>query len=420
MRVLFFGDLAATGFGSVTNDLGSRLLALDEDVRFWSLNEAQLDEPFASRTLSVQSLGLSQDDPDFIAGLLQGKVAYPLYNGQPWGDWVPEAVIILGDFAAARIFVGQHLDAFKAFGGPMLHYVPIEGVRLPPLWKELWDVVKPVAMSHFGAAEIAKVVGYTPPMVYHGVDTSQFYPASKKRPIVIKYPDKPDLVLTNKAECRSIFIPGYRDGHPLLEETWILRTDRHMPRKRYNSLIRALAPVLARNKARAIFHCRAHDQGGYLHDSLSKVPQPLRQRFLLTEMLGMPTGVPRPVLNALYNACDIYATVSAEGFGLTIAEAIACGLPAVGPQYSAVPEVIGPAGVTVAEGFLVDNEYDHFWWGVDEAAFGQAVERLVVKKQRRLALGAKGPEHVRRSFSWDAAAAAFRDLIHSVPLEAVA
>jgi glycosyltransferase involved in cell wall biosynthesis len=421
MRVLFFGDLAATGFGSVTNDLGKRLIALGDDVRFWSLNETpELDEPFASRTLSVLSLEVTQEQPDFIANLLSGKCPYKLYNGEPWGDWTPEAAIVLGDFAAARIFIGQHLDSFKAL--PTYHYVPVEGVRLPPLWKELWDVVKPVAMSKFGAAEIAKVVGYDPPMIYHGVDTTAFYPASKKRPIVIAYPDQPDLVLTNQRECRSIFIPGMRNDHPLLDETWILRTDRHMPRKRYNSLIRALVPVLASvPKSRAIFHCRAHDQGGYLHDTLSKVPALIRNRFLLTEMMGMSTGVPRTVLNALYNACDLYVTVSAEGFGLTVAEALACGLPAVGPAYSAVPEVIGPAGITVEAGFLVDNEYDHFWWGVDEPAFGAAVEHLLVKKNRRAALAAKGPEHIRRNFSWDAAAAAFRDLIHSSsPVEAAA
>ena len=419
MRVLFFGDMAATGFGSVTTDLGRRLVDLGEDVRFWSLNETpMLEEPFASRTLSVLSLEVTYEQPDFIAKLLKGECDYKLFSGDPWGDWVPEAAIILGDFAAARIFVGQHLDSFKTL--PTFHYVPIEGIRLPPLWKEMWDVVKPVAMSNFGQAQIAEVVGYKPPMVYHGIDIADFYPVSKKRPIVLEQKDKPDLVLTSKRECRGIFIPGFQPDHPLLDETWILRTDRHMPRKRYNSLIRALAPVLARNNARAIFHCRSQDQGGYLHDSLSKVPQPLRKRYLLTEMLGVPTGVPRNVLNALYNACDIYATVSAEGFGLTVAEAIACGLPAVGPNYSAVPEVIGPAGITVDEGYLVENEYDHFWWGVDEPSFGQAVERLVVKKSKRLELGAKGPEHVRRSFSWDAAAVAFRDLIHSVPLEAVA
>ena len=37
-RILFFGDLAPTGFGTVTTDLGSALLALGEDVRFVSQN----------------------------------------------------------------------------------------------------------------------------------------------------------------------------------------------------------------------------------------------------------------------------------------------------------------------------------------------------------------------------------------------
>ena len=38
-RVLFLGDLAGTGFGTVTRDLGRELLARGLDVRFMSLNE---------------------------------------------------------------------------------------------------------------------------------------------------------------------------------------------------------------------------------------------------------------------------------------------------------------------------------------------------------------------------------------------
>ena len=52
-RILFLGDSAGTGFGTVTRDLGAGLLALGEEVRFLSLNETEdgkLDEPFAGRT----------------------------------------------------------------------------------------------------------------------------------------------------------------------------------------------------------------------------------------------------------------------------------------------------------------------------------------------------------------------------------
>jgi glycosyltransferase involved in cell wall biosynthesis len=428
--------MAPTGFGTVTQDLGRRLLDLGEDVRFWSLNEAPVVEPFASRTMSVLSLEVSVDHPDFIAQLLAGSSPYKLLNGEPWGEWKPEAAIILGDFAAARIFVGQHLDAFRTI--PTYHYVPIEGVGLPPEWGALWSVVRPVAMSQFGAAQIAKVVGYDPPLVYHGVDTDDFYPVSRDRPIVITDASgqKPDTVLTSRKQCRAFFLPGMSGSqnwlHPVFDEVWLLRTDRNMPRKRYNSMIRSLAPVLARNpKARAIFHCRLHDEGGYLVDTLSKIPLPLRQQYWPTELMPiwqldkdgnkMLVPFPRPVLAALYNACDIYVTVSAEGFGLTIAEALACGIPAVGPGYSAVPEVIGSAGVLVPEGYLIDNEYDHFWWAVDEAAYGAAVEALVQRRNRRESLGRLGPRHIRDSFSWDVAAAQFRDLVHaSTPVEAAA
>ena len=411
-----FGDLAATGFGTVTNDLGRRMVEAGVDMRFVSLNETPfLAEPFASRTLSVLSLETSQTHDDFIVRLMRGDTDYKIWNGEPWGDWTPEAAIILGDFAAARIFIGQHLDAFKEV--PTYHYVPIEGVDLPPLWNELWSVVKPVAMSNFGADEIAKVVGYRPPMIYHGVDTEAFYPVSRERPIVIEVDGKPPLVLTSKRMCRAIFVPGlagFDYSHPVFRETWILRTDRHMPRKRYPAMIRALGPVLEKHpNTRMVIHCRPFDQGGYLWDDISKLSPKVRKQFYLTDMLGIPTGVPRPVLNALYNAADIYLSTSAEGFGLTVAEAVATGLPAVGIDYSAVPEVIGPAGIAVPVGYLFDNEYSHRWASVDEEAMTRTVEFLVTHQQRRLDLGRKGPAHVADMFSWDKAATDFRDLLHA-------
>ncbi len=56
-RILFFGDLAATGFGTVTQDLGRALIAKGIDVRFVSMNDTTgLGEPFASRTVDQTSM----------------------------------------------------------------------------------------------------------------------------------------------------------------------------------------------------------------------------------------------------------------------------------------------------------------------------------------------------------------------------
>ena len=426
MRVLFFGDMAGTGFGTVTMDLGRELLKLGEDVRFISLNEAEVGEPFAERTLSALSFEYAarfeaeQGKPphDYLVDLLtQGTSDLPMFDKSPWGTWKPEAIILLGDFAAARFFVGQGDDdaRLKAFGSiPTYHYCPVEGVGLPPKWKELWDVVRPVAMSKFGQAQIAKVVGYEPPMIYHGVDSSVFHPVSERDPVTITSVSAEPLRMTNKEQCKHALAAWLieQNKRHKIPRNWILRTDRHMPRKRYNSMLRALQPVLERHHDWAlILHCPAYDQGGYLPDSISKLPGAVQEQIYLTDYRGMP----RDLLVTLYNAADIYCSTSAEGFGLTIAEALACGVPAVAANYSAVPEVVGKAGLCVAGG-LIDNEYDHFWFAVDEEQYGLAVEFLMTSRKKRERMASLGPRHIRSNFRWDTAARRFRDLLHSTDL----
>src|SRR5688500_18937588 len=119
MKLLWFGDLAATGFGTVTSDTGRELLKLGVDARFVSQNEiGALDEPFASRTLDVASLINTPQGVagarDFIPQLLTGTSEnLRLANGEPWGDWKPDATILLGDFYGMRLMAAPHLDAFR-------------------------------------------------------------------------------------------------------------------------------------------------------------------------------------------------------------------------------------------------------------------------------------------------------------------
>lgn len=410
MRLLFLGDQATTGFGTVTRDLGAALIAQDMDVRFVSQNElsSTLEPPFEGRTVDLVSLPWMLNSrtgqagviaPDEALGqVLTGSSDALLDSGLPTKGWVPHAAIVLGDVGAASIFMSQFGKAFK--DTPTYHYVPIEGIGLPRAWGELWKTMAPLAMSQFGADEIANVTGVRPPVVYHGVDTDTFRPVSRAKPISFA---SPPLKLTSKEECKNAWLSwlSQENGNlPRIPRNWLLRTDSHWPRKRYNSMIRALVPVLSRHPDWAmVIHGSPRGPGGNLHHFLSKVPQPVRSQFILTNVWG----IPRDALVALYNAADLYLSTSAEGFGLTIAEAIACGVPAVGCDFSAVPEVIGPAG-KVVKSYLIDNEYDHYWCAVDEAEFGKTVEYLMTHKAKREELGRKGPAHIRTHFRWDEAA----------------
>jgi glycosyltransferase involved in cell wall biosynthesis len=415
-RVLFFGDLAGTGFGTVTMDLGRELLALGLDVRFTSQNEFDdLPEPFASRTFRV-------NHPDGHLILAERGGIPALFDGSAWPDgWKPQAAIVLADFLAARIVIFGDEPTAKAFASvPTFHYIPVEGVDLPPRWAELWKIIRPVAMTNFGAGEIERITGTRPPVVYHGVHHEDFWPASAERPIYLEQEDKKTgevklHKLRSKEDCKRYF-----GASP--DSRWVLRCDRHMPRKRYNSFLRAVLPVVVtRHRTYVVIHCRSWDQGGDLYDTLSKWPEGARQRVVLTGYHDRVGGAPREILNALYNAADVYASNSAEGFGLCLAEALACGTPAVGVDYSAVPEVIGPAGICVREGHLLDNEYDHAWWAADELAFGSAVGKLLDDDNLRAELGKLGPKHVRANFTWSGAARQFAELIAaSVPEEVAA
>ncbi len=74
-----------------------------------------------------------------------------------------------------------------------------------------------------------------------------------------------------------------------------------------------------------------------------------------------------------------------EGFGLPVLEAMACGTPVIASDRSALPELIGDAGV------LVNPE--------SVESLSEAVAGLLGDPERRRALGRRGLERSRR-FSW--------------------
>jgi glycosyltransferase involved in cell wall biosynthesis len=423
VKLLFFGDLAPTGFGTVTMDLGRALLALGHDLRFVSQNEIgskhaetcgfehgfpcectptlNLPEPFASRTWIVADPSLFlpelRDKADGMDGLGQTALALAshgyqgYFNGRLWKDgWQPEACLMLGDFGNVRLVALRDEETRAAFGMvPTFHYVPIEGVDLPPTLRDMWSTIQPIAMTEFGADEIEKITGVRPPMVYHGVDSETFHPVSPERMFVIG-----DKKLRSKDDCKRFF-------HVDPSRKIILRTDRNVPRKRYAEFIRSMVPVLAaRPDTVLVLHCNEFDQGGKMEDTLAKFPK-VRGQVVVTNLGGR---LDRPMLAALYNAADVYASNCAEGFGLTIAEALACGVPAVGLDYSAVPEVIGPGGMVSKVAALIDNEYGYFWAGADQRDLAQKVVALLDDPKEARRLGQLGTQHVRQSFSWAIAA----------------
>lgn len=396
MRLLILGDMAASGFGTVTMDLGAAMLDQGVDVRFLSWNDVpNLPEPFASRTAV---LGNSEG---WIAQQVMKSRLEHIHEGSLFDDvWAPEIVLVLGDVGS---LIAWHVTEWLHPSLRAFHYAPIEGVALPPSWRAIWSRLTPIAMSEFGAAQLREL-GFAPQVIYHGVDTDAFYPVSPGHPITWRGKDGM-VVIRSKAEAKRAF--GISP-----DATFVFRADANVVRKAYFELFAALAPVVAQDPRMVVgVHCRARDYGGDLDDMLSHFDPAIRSRMgqldVSRKFSESGARMPREVLAALYNAADIYVSNSCEGFGLTIAEALACGTPVVGMDWSSVPEVVGKAGVLVLPGRLYPNIYSHFWAVADGDALGAAVARLAQSKGARRHLGALGPIHVGALFRWAKAAEQF-------------
>lgn len=409
MKLLIFGNVNASGFGTVTADLGRALLAQGIDVRFFSWNPVagDLPEPFKDRTthVSVASSWISRQEA-------KGKLEH-LHEGALFDDaWAPEVALILGDVAS---MLAEHvLDWFPA-DLPAFHYAPVEGTALPPSWGRWWARFSPIAMSEFGANELQSIMGTRPPVIYHGVDPA-FHPVSPSRPVTWRS-GRTMMVIRSKADAKKLLgIPN--------DAVFIFRADANVVRKAYFEFFGAMAGVVAANQNVIVgVHCRTRDYGGDLDDMLSHFPAPIRERMgqlaVSRKFSDAGAQMPREVLATAYNAADIYVTNACEGFGLTPAESLACGTPVVGMDWSAVPEVVGKAGILVPPGRIYPNNYAHFWAVADDEKLAAAVTTLVHSRRLRRRLGDLGPIRVGAMFQWAQKAAQFVDAMTPVQ-EAIA
>jgi glycosyltransferase involved in cell wall biosynthesis len=104
-----------------------------------------------------------------------------------------------------------------------------------------------------------------------------------------------------------------------------------------------------------------------------------------------------------YNLADVFVSPSAlEGFGLTVAEAMACARPVVVSDRGSLPEVVS-AG---EGGFLCKPD--------DVPGFARAVLELLGDERLRQKFGAANRARVERLFRWERAAAGVKRIYEEV------
>jgi phosphatidylinositol alpha-1,6-mannosyltransferase len=191
---------------------------------------------------------------------------------------------------------------------------------------------------------------------------------------------------------QEFFRPGLdtrevRARYGLGRGRWLLSVARLTRHKGIDTVLHALARLGARHPDLGYAVVGTGEEQAALESEARELGVADRVRFL--------TEVPDRDLPALYNAAEIYLGVSrlmeqrVEGFGISLAEASACGVPVVAGRSGGIPAAVcdGETGV------LVDAER------VDAVA--EAVGALLDDPERRARLGAAGRRAVESYFNWD-------------------
>ena len=164
------------------------------------------------------------------------------------------------------------------------------------------------------------------------------------------------------------------------------------PHKNHAVLVEAFSRVVAEHPAAVLVFT-----GGVASSEPALREQV--ERLGLTACVRRTARIPAPELAALYELASVVAVPSRyEGFGLPAAEAMAFGRPVVAAAATALPEVVGDAGVLVAPD--------------DVTGWAAAISRLLADPQEAERLAEAGRERV-AGLSWTANAVGLLDAYRS-------
>ena len=348
-----------------------------------------------ARRLALTFRGAGHEVAVMGAGYAGGPHELP-YPVMPWRNLSTEQIVqcARADLPDVLLTIGDpwmfEQLASKRQGSrwKWIAYFPIDGRPLPGEWKPWIEAVEvPVVFSQFTRELVKEATGVTPPLIYHGVDTKVFAPMDKEAAKV-------------KAHVNGHFVVG--------------TVARNQQRKNLPALVKAFARFAA-DKPDAILYLHTQVVGDY--NMLELVRRfGVEDKTRVTEGLGTDRGVPDAMLATVYNAVDVFVLPTmAEGFGLPIIEAQACGTPVLATDFSACSELLPDPiqRLKVKETLIMRRNLEQAIVDIDDIV--EKLNHLYTHREELRDLGHRCHAFAQQ-FDWSIPCKQFVDLLDSVEL----
>jgi glycosyltransferase involved in cell wall biosynthesis len=234
-----------------------------------------------------------------------------------------------------------------------------------------YPLVEAIRLVGHGAT-IFDYHGVTPPRMWEGDDTEALVEGQRQLQLA-RYADyaiahssftRDELLRSGAVDAARVyqlpyvvplerFEPGSRSAALAAryglaaEQPVLLYVGRMAANKRILDLIRALAQVRERLPDTVLL--LVGDTTFPPHARVAAQARGLAETLGVADAVIFAGQVPDDELAAHYQLADIFVTASIhEGFCIPVIEAMACGRPVIGAHATALPETIGPAGLTFA------------------------------------------------------------------------
>lgn len=337
---------------------------------------------------------------------------YPIYAAAAGGDafgvgrliWMcdqakPDIIVVQNDPWNIPLYMHTLRSTNANYHGeyanvPVVGNIAVDGKNCTGRW--LKDLACAVFWTKFAEGE-AKAGGYAgqSAVIPLGVDLNVYKPIEQLEARMRRLPKQLD----------EAFIVG--------------NVNRNQPRKRWDLTVRYFAEwVKRKNIGDAYLYLHTAPTG----DAGVDVKQLARYYGVADRLCLMEPevfyGIPEEQMCDTYNCFDVQvSTTQGEGFGLTTFEGMACGIPQIVPDWSALGELLsGAAQLVQCTATAVGPPYVNVVGGVaDEVQFIEALDRLYCAKAFREKYSELGLKRVREAqFRWESVGAAWKDLLDRV------